>query len=395
MRLAIMRALLLVAAFGVAAVAPAQEPGGFYDPGGLDLTAARPGQILRIAEMGGAPAGAAAYRLVYRSTSPEGRAVPVSGVIVVPPGPAPAQGRPVIAWAHPTSGVEPQCAPSLANGFFGQVQGLSGMLQAGYVVAATDYAGLGMPGPHPYLVGVSEARAVLDSVRAARALPQAEAGRHFAVWGHSQGGQAALFTGMAAQGYAPDLTLVGVAAAAPATELSRLLAADIETTGGRNLTAMTLWSWSQVYGAPLDKVVLPGAMPAVRQLAGDCIESIGDIFARLAPTRALSKSFLASDSFYETQPWRGLLARNTPGLMPRNVPLFLAQGTADDLVRPPVTQDYADRQCRAGRSVRMLWLPGVGHLFAARDSADQAISWIGARFAGAPVPNDCGATTNP
>ena len=66
------------------------------------------------------------------------------------------------------------------------------MLDRGYVVAATDYPGLGTPEVHPYLVGTSEARAVLDSVRAARAIPEAAAGARFAVWGRSQGGQAAL-----------------------------------------------------------------------------------------------------------------------------------------------------------------------------------------------------------
>lgn len=367
----------------------AQAPADLYDPQGPRASWGRPGKLLRTAPLAGAPLGATAYRILYQSTGLDGRAIPVSGVIIVPPGPAPASGRPVVAWAHPTTGVEDQCAPSRARAFFASVQGLDAMLQRGYVVAATDYPGLGMPGPHPYLVGVSEGRAVLDSVRAARALPQAQAGSRFAVWGHSQGGQAALFTGLLARHYAPDLTLVGVAAAAPATELAALLAADISTSGGRNLTAMTLWSWSQIYDAPLGDVVVPEAIPTIQRLAGDCIESIFDIFARLGPTRALQQAFLKSERFYDKQPWRGLLQRNTPGLLPRGVPLFLAQGTADDLVRPQVTRDYADRQCRAGRSVEMLWLPDVGHLFAARDSAEQAISWMADRFAGLPAAGNC------
>ena len=100
------------------------------------------------------------------------------------------------------------------------------MLDRGFVIAATDYAGLGGQGMHPYLIGLSEARAVLDSVRAARQLPDAAAGDRFAVWGHSQGGHAALFTGEQAASYAPELKLVGVAAAAPATYLGELFRAD-------------------------------------------------------------------------------------------------------------------------------------------------------------------------
>ena len=103
------------------------------------------------------------------------------------------------------------------------------MVRDGYVVAATDYPGLGTPGPHPYLVGLSEARAVIDSVRVARSLPGAGGGNRFIVWGHSQGGHAALFTGLIAKSYAPELSLLGVAAAAPASELADLMDDDLST----------------------------------------------------------------------------------------------------------------------------------------------------------------------
>ena len=85
-----------------------------------------------------------------------------------------------MAWAHPTAGVIPPCAPSLARVLFSSIQGLREMLAHGYVVAATDYPGLGTVEPHPYLVGISEGRAVLDSVRAARAT--ARAGRSSFSW---------------------------------------------------------------------------------------------------------------------------------------------------------------------------------------------------------------------
>ena len=49
---------------------------------------------------------------------------------------------------------------------------LGDMLSQGYVVVATDYPGLGTDGIHPYLIGESEGRAVLElGARRAR-LPQ-------------------------------------------------------------------------------------------------------------------------------------------------------------------------------------------------------------------------------
>lgn len=389
-------ALLCAAALSLpASGASAQTP--FYHATALEL-AGPPGSLIRSEPMMFAPAGAQAYRVLYRSVGMRGEPIAVSGVIVVPPGPAPAGGRPIVAWAHPTTGVVPHCAPSLAIFVFQQMAGLRQLVEQGAVVAATDYPGLGTAGPHPYLVGDSEARAVIDSVRAARSLPGVGDGNSFAVWGHSQGGQASLYTGLIAKTYAPELRLVGVSAAAPATSLVTLMGDDFKSSGGKNLTAMTLWSWSRVYGAPIDKVVVPEAMPTVDRLSNECIESIFDILERRQTEKPLEQHFLSVPSIAAVEPWRSLAMRNTPGTLPPQIPLFLAQGTTDTIVRPEVTRGYMQRQCKAGGKVAMMWVPNVGHGFVARDSADAAVAWMMDRFAGRPAPSDCGknlATADP
>ncbi|MBE7200611.1 MAG: alpha/beta fold hydrolase, partial [Parafilimonas terrae] len=334
---------------------------------------------------------ATASRVLYRSTGLRGEPIAVSGAVIVPDGPVPPGGRPIVAWAHPTTGVVDKCAPSLARGLYRSIQGLQDMLARGYIVAATDYPGLGTPGVHPYLVGGSEGRAVLDSVRAARQLAgPGGASNAFAVWGHSQGGQAALFTGLLARSYAPELNLVGVAAAAPATELAILMMADLDTSGGKNLTAMTLWSWSRVYGAPITKVVTPAALPVIDELANECIETTFDVLERRGPSRALDRSFLTVDNLADREPWRSLLARNTPGPLPPRIPVFLAQGSTDNLVLPRVTLDYRAKLCRAGSRVEFDLVPGVGHLSIAKDAAPAVLDWIGDRFVGEPAPSNCG-----
>jgi pimeloyl-ACP methyl ester carboxylesterase len=374
---------------GLAQPSTANSQASFYAPADIDLSTYPIGALIRSEPMAGAPADAAAYRILYRSVGMHDEPIAVSGVVIVPRGPAPAGGRRIVAWAHPTTGVETQCAPSLARVFFRSVQGLPDMLNRGYVVAATDYPGLGAPGIHPYLVGASEGRSVIDSVRAARAIPGVGEGRSFAVWGHSQGGQAALYTGLLASSYAPELDLVGVAAAAPATQLRKLMTDDLDTTGGRNVTAMTLWSWSRVYDAPITSIVTPQAIPVVDQLAGECIERFFDVFIRRGPSKALARSFLTVSDFADREPWRALLDSNTPELLPSKTPVFLAQGAADNLVIPSVTIGYRNRLCQAGRAVQMMVINNVGHLFIARDSAAAAVAWIEDRFNGAPAPNNC------
>jgi pimeloyl-ACP methyl ester carboxylesterase len=361
----------------------------FYEAPQSDV-AGPPGTLVRQEPMPGAPLGAAAYRVLYRSTSFDGKPILVSGVIVVPPGAPPPGGRPIVAWAHPTSGIVPHCAPSLAIFIFQQIQGLRPLVERGYVVAATDYPGLGTPGPHPYLVGISEARAVIDSVRVARNMPGAGGGTRFVVWGHSQGGQAALFTGIIAKSYAPELTLLGVAAAAPATELTALMDDDLGTPGGNNIMAMTLWSWQRVFGAKMDKVVDPRAMPSVDLLAQECVEGPLDLFVRGRTEKPLEQYFLTVEHPGDVEPWHTLLEQNTPGTLPPDIPIFLAQGTSDPIIRPEVTQHYATALCKAGSKVKALELPNVGHGIAGRAAAPYAVEWMTARFAGEPAPDDCG-----
>jgi acetyl esterase/lipase len=383
-------AVAIAATISVALPRAAQAQGSFYQASAGEI-AGRPGTLIRQEPLFGAPAGATAHRVLYRSTDPQGRPIAVSGVVIVPPGPVPPGGRPIIAWAHPTSGIVPRCAPSLAIFLFQQIQGSRELVEQGYVIAATDYPGLGTPGPHPYLVGDSEARAVIDSVRVARSLPGVGGGNRYAVWGHSQGGQAALFTGLISQRYAPELRLVGVAAAAPATYLGRLMDDDMNTSGGKNLTAMTLWSWARVFGAPIDSVVTPEALPVVDQLAQECIEGPFDIFVRAHTSKPLMTSFLSVQNLSQREPWRSLLARNTPGPMPPSIPAFIAQGTTDALVRPEVTRSYVQALCKNGSRVRVVMMPDVGHGAAAMRSANAAVGWMADRFAGSPPPDDCGS----
>ncbi|WP_437871395.1 lipase family protein [Methylorubrum extorquens] len=108
-------------------------------------------------------------------------------------------------------------------------------------------------------------------------------------------------------------------------------------------------------------------------------------------SKALGRSFLSVNDLADREPWRSLLARNTLGTLPPRIPVFLAQGAADTLVLPRVTQDYRSRLCRVGSRVEFDLVPGVGHHSIAKDAAPAAPDWIGDRFAGEPAPSNCGA----
>lgn len=345
-----------------------------------------PGDILQSTSFPGAPAGAAATRILYTSTAPDGSPIVVSGLVIVPATPAPSDGRPILAWLHATTGVDRVCAPSQGPAPFGQIQGLSAFLAAGYLVVATDYPGLGGPGVHPYLVGASEARAALDAVRAALRLPGAHASPRFAVWGHSQGGHAALFTAEPARSYAPELRLVGAAAAAPVTDLTALIEKPGNDPLWGALVSYLVFSWTRVFGTDRDGLV-PAADPAViHRVAGDCLETASELKRLLADAAPLNGTPVIPDTN-----WQGLLAVNTPKPRRDDPPVFLAQGDNDPVIPPPLTKQFARRLCEKDVAVRYLAMPGVDHYSAAMRSANAAAAWIAGRFAGTPAPDDCPA----
>jgi alpha-beta hydrolase superfamily lysophospholipase len=369
---------------------PAQASERFYDADVSELLG-EPGSIIRIEPMRGAPMGASAFRVLYRSKDRNGDTIAVSGVIVVPRGNAPRGGRPVVAWAHGTTGIARKCAPSLRPTVYQTMRGLRDLLARGYIVTATDYPGLGTIGPHPYLIGVSEGRAVLDSVRAARNFKNASASERFALWGHSQGGHAVLFAGELAPSYSPELRLVGIAAAAPATELGPLMKMDLPSITGKILGAYALKAWSEVFSLSLANIVLERSTLVFDRLSDFCNETYGQDFSMLFAEQPLEREgFLAVD-ILAVEPWARLMRENTPKRETRGLPVFIAQGSADTIVHPTVTANFIRDLCRSGTPVSFVGIPGGDHDASAIRGASHAARWIAARFRGREVRNNCGS----
>lgn len=352
--------------------------------------AGQPGTIIRHEPIDGPiPEGASAFRLLYRTTGLAGEAVAASGVLVIPDEQAPESGRPVVAWQHPTSGIDQPCAPSLSPSVLQMIQGLPEMLEHGYVVVATDYPGLGTSGQHPYLVGLSEGRAVLDAVRAARNHPDTAASTQFAAWGHSQGGHATLFAGILAAEYAPELEPKGVAAAAPATDLTILGGGGANTADAELFSAMIMWAWARSLDAPLERLVSDEDLSAVETLARVCFDPPLDSDIQPPDGPMPEVSYVMENTFMAVEPWRSLAIGNSPGAVPSDIPVFLARGGRDTTIPPELTANYLELLCRSGSKVKMVTIPDATHRFVARDAAEAAIGWIRDRFGEQEAPSDC------
>ena len=331
--------------------------------------------------------GGTAYRLLYVSARPDGSSAVSGAMVFLPDTPAPAQGRPVLAWAHGTVGMGDACAPSRdPQGTTDMAGWLEQSLALGWVVVATDYVGLGTPGPELYLVAQAEANDVVHSVQALRAWDLAEAGDRYAVYGHSQGGHSALWTGHLAAGIDPSLELVGVAAAAPAAMLPEIVSVQWETAAGWAIGPEALVGWQYIDPSlPIEGVLTQAGKDNAERLALECIEP------------AALEGYLRTDvgqNFFTVNPsdnpgWADLIAEQTPPPMPADMPVFIAQGTADDVVLPWPQAMLQEQWCQAGSTLTMEWLGGVNHVEAAIVAGPAAMVWIADRFAGRPAPRTC------
>jgi predicted esterase len=256
-------------------------------------------------------------------------------------------------------------------------------------VLQTDYEGQGTPGVHPYLVGLAEAHDTIDMVRAAHQL-EPRLGSRWVVMGHSQGGHAVLFTSVTASTWAPELPLLGGVAEAPGAFISPFITS---LTKGTSATPSFAFGALFIEAAAsvdpsvkLDEIFAPAALAMVPQLLDRCSGALyrADSWGGLIPA-----SSFRSDAVLG--PLLRFAAQNDAAPLHPGVPLFIAQGSTDTTV-PQASSDALDKAlCANGATIRYDVYQGLGHRPVVPASLNDALEWVGARFAGRPAPSNCGA----
>jgi alpha-beta hydrolase superfamily lysophospholipase len=345
----------------------------------------------------GVPANAQAWRILYTTTRGDGTATVASAVVVAatqapatqapatqaPATQAPAALRPVVVWAHGATGIAPDCAPSLRSGPVGtgSIPDLAPALAAGWIVIAPDYPGLGTKGPHPFLIGQGEARSLLDAVLAVRGLTELKPAPQTLIWGHSQGGNAALWTGVIAPAYAPAVDLKGVAALAPGSEVPQLA----DYWSDEIYSAYLVESYSETYpDVRFDAYVKAVDRVTVHEQAGRCLDD---------PKIDLSMlSGLRGGDVWKTPPNSGALGtrlrENVPD-QPIAVPVLIGQGEADTTVPATIQDDYVRRECATGTTVDYRTFPGLDHVGVLTGDSPDLVRWSRDRLDGKPPASTC------
>ena len=320
---------------------------------------------------------AQAYRILYAGLGYHGGPRDVTGIALVPDVPVPPEGLPIVGYAHGTTGLGDSAAPSQVGFTRLEREHIARWLAAGFIVAVTDYEGLSTPGPHPYLNGEAVADDVVDAVRASRQLGVPTTGG-WVVAGFSQGGHAALFVGLMATRYAPELDFRGTVSLAPPVHMP-LLVQTATADGSRQVSILTSYLLA---GLPISH---PDFDP--RALLTDEGDRLVDLAATaplvevLKAGRGLTNDHVGTTNLDGREGLDALLDTCRVPVTRFDRPVLVAAGSADEVVPLEVVEQFVDDLRAAGTDVEYVRHEGANHGAVLTADVDALTSWATALLA--------------
>ena len=400
----------------------------FYEASSKIRPEGKLGQIVSQEPIQISVAGSQAWRIAYISSDVAGRRTIATGLVVAPVGPPPIDGRPIVAWAHGTTGTAENCGPSqllnpakdlneyfLMNGDSWTDYGLPSVeafVKEGYVVVGTDYQGLGGGGRHQYAVAASQARDVIDSIRAVSSMKESGAGKKAIIYGWSQGGGATIAAAslpeyINQQDTASDnIKLLGFVALAPfdTAVLAAGIALDQQSsekligqltasfsTNVFNFTHFAMNMWGTQAAFPelrLDDLFTDdGAKVVDKVFSNKCMHAAADTFnyAYASEYRSLLKPNPKSSLI-----WMQALVRGSVLPVKPVAPVVIYWGTKDTVMPPVMGKMYQEQMCKLGGNVARVQLAGEQtHFSTPGAAAPLYLPWMKDRFAGKVAASGC------
>jgi fermentation-respiration switch protein FrsA (DUF1100 family) len=324
------------------------------------------------------------YRIMYLSETASGTPTVVTGLVELPDDQAPFGGFKALLYGHGSTGFDDPCSPSRViddpNGgdYADEFDSMSTAINDGWAVIATDYEGLGGPGSHPLLVGVSEGRSVLDAGRAARQLPVAYIGGTTAVFGFSQGGHAALWAAQLAAEWTPEQPIIGTVAVATPSEAASLVSWGLSQPQLEDEAVAVLAGTATAnVGAAiaLTQLLTPAGVELLASWEAQCFD--------VDP--AVAGPYVTADPS-TVEPFATLLAANTAGTVATPTPLLLFHGDADTTVPIAHSDALLARLCAAGQVVERRVVAGASHGTTIVQADTDGLAWLTGLAAGSTTP---------
>lgn len=386
------------------------------------------GKLIKVEKIETTTQNAEAWKIAYVSSDVLGNKTIATGIVVAPKEAAPASGRPIMAWAHGTTGTAQTCGPSqilnpaqplnqyfLMNGNswtdFG-IPALNEFIKAGYVIVATDYQGLGGGGKHQYTVSVTQAQDVINSIRAAKELKEAGAGDKAIVYGWSQGGGATITAaGLTDYVHSADainnqFEIVGFVAMAPydvavafpdslkTNEQAKNAMQKLSDSFSANIFnfthyAQNLWGMTAAFpDLKLDDVLTPeGVSVANDVMLRKCMHVASDT---INFTYSNTYKQLLRKDINHPMAWVEAYRKSSAAPTKPMAPVIIYWGTEDKTVPPIMGKLYYEQMCKLGGNVTRVQLPGKQSHFTTPGSAEPFyVKWVADRFAGVQAESGC------
>ncbi|CAM3756649.1 lipase family protein [Polynucleobacter antarcticus] len=386
------------------------------------------GQVIKKESIKTNVPGAQAWRIAYISSDVSNRKTISTGLIVAPIAKAPSEGRPVMAWAHGTTGTAQNCGPSQVlnpaaplNQYFlvgGNswtdygIPNLEEFIKEGYVVVATDYQGLGGGGKHQYAVAGTNGRDLINSARAAISIKDTGASKRTIFYGWSQGGGATIAAASLGDylnqkgAVTDDLQVLGFVALAPDDAgvmiqnankdqasadkaINGLIQLFSDNVFNFSHFAMTMWGTQVAYpNLKLSDMFTDQGSKVIDQvLTNKCMHVTADT---LNYTYGNQFKALLSDKPANTMAWVKALIDGSVLPVKPVAPVIIYWGTKDTAVPPIMHELYQKQMCAMGSNIERIQLPGEQTHFATPGvSGPMYLQWVKDRIAGKPVLNGC------
>ncbi|KAA9161055.1 lipase [Amycolatopsis acidicola] len=394
----------IISVLGLVSLTVGAVPAGaadFYDPPS-PLPAGNNGDIIRHeatqffldpVKLIAAPANA--QKIMYRSTDTHGDPVAVTGTVLTPKTAWAGPGeRPIVSYAVGTQGMGDQCAPSkaLMGGYEYEGPFIAGLLAHGYGVVITDYEGLGTPGVHTYVNRKAEGYAVLDAVRAAQRLPEAnlpDTGP-VAIAGYSQGGGASAAAAELQSSYAPELDLKGAYAGAPPADL----AAVAKSLDGQYAVGFLMFAVASM-NAAYPELNIPDLLndkgkALEAKVENECTAD-GLINNAFTKTSDLTADGRPITDYLAEEPYASAVAEQQIGRTAPTAPVLVAHSAFDDIVPFEQGRQMARSWCSEGAAVQFDTVLAPTHVGGFVAAYPSALAWLDGRLHGDPAPDNCGA----
>lgn len=332
-----------------------------------------------------------AQRVLYKSTNRRGKAIAVSGTVLVPNAPWIGLGsRPVIGYAPGTQGMADRCAPSrqFSEGIEYEGIGIEALLLRGYAVAMPDYEGLGTVGIHTYMDRVSQGRATLDAVRAAQRLSGTglSSSSPVGLMGYSQGGGAAASAVELASTYAPDLRVRGAVVGAVPADLDTV-ASTLDGGLYSSFAFFALRGLAASYDVDLAPYLNANGRATSDRVETECVfDLLNNAFVK---SSTLSYNGQPMSTLMDTEPFRSIVAAQRIGTIKPTVPVLVTHSALDDVIPYSVGKQMARSWCGKGANVRLHTNVAPLHVGGIVPHVAESLPFFEARFAGLPQISNC------